>query len=261
MTSSFAKPPAKTETGFTVSEALVLRTESGFCTVLTDSGDRIQINQGKKIRTGTRTSTTSVVIGDRVSIRLEPLGAGGVVEAVLERRNQLYRLAPGRSSMKDVLAANLDSLVIVQSLHFPDFAPARLDRFLAIAEQGEIPASIVLNKVDLATATEAQSIAVNYRKAGYTVVISSARTAEGIMAVRDLIRGISAFVGPSGVGKSSLLNRIRPDLHLRTGEVNEVTGKGKHTTVVSELLDLGNGDYIAGHARSPFNQLGRHRPL
>lgn len=237
---------ADSATGHIRTGGLVLRTGAGFCAVLTETGERVLVNMASKVRSrGRRVATTLVVIGDRVEIRLEPAGAGGVVERVLPRRNQLFRLAPGRNPMRDVLAANLDSLVIVQSLRVPNFNPARLDRFLAIAEQADIPASIVLNKADLDTAGEAPAIAAAYRAAGYPVVITSAKINQGLVQARNLITGISALIGPSGVGKSTILNHIRPDLHLRTSEVSESTGKGMHTTVVSELLPLGGEDYVA----------------
>lgn len=198
----------------------------------------------KKVKSGRRSFTTPVVIGDRIRVKVDHRGVS-TVETVLERRNELFRLAPGRRTLKDILAANLDNLIVVQALHRPEFHGPRLDRFLAIAEQADISATVVLNKEDLATPAEAEEVATVYRCAGYPVIISSAKTGDHIEEIAGRLRGISAFVGPSGVGKSTILNRIRPDLHLRTEEVSEVTGEGRHTTVASELLDLGHGNYVA----------------
>ena len=230
----------------TIVEGLVLKTQSGFSTVLTDDGDRILVNLAKKVKQGGRTSTAAVVIGDRVRVRNSgDEGATGTVEAVLERRNQLCRLAPGRRSMKDVLAANLDSFVIVESLRRPDFNPLRLDRFLAIGEHADIPSSIVLNKSDLAPREESEQIAAAYVRAGYPVIFCSAKAGVGVEAVWDHFHGISVMIGPSGVGKSTILNHLKPGLRLRTGEVSESTSKGRHTTVTAELLLLRDGVYVA----------------
>jgi ribosome biogenesis GTPase len=227
------------------SEGLVLRTEANFCSVLTDEGDEVQVNVPRRLKMGERTTTTPVVIGDRVRVRMEPGNRSGVVEEVCKRRNQLYRLAPGRTGIKDVLAANLDDLIVVQALRMPDFNAAQLDRFLAIAEQAEIPATIVLNKCDLAEGDEAVSIAADYSAIGYPVVCASAKADIGIEAVRAALKGICAVIGPSGVGKSTLINRISPGLRLKTSEVSDLTGKGRHTTVLADLLPLGDGDYVA----------------
>jgi ribosome biogenesis GTPase len=226
-------------------DGLVLRTESNLCTVLTDLGERFVVNYTRRLKTGERVATTPVVIGDRVRVRLEPERASGLVEEVYPRRNELYRLAPGRTGMKDVLAANLDSVVIVQSLRMPDFNASRLDRFLAIAEQAGIPAAVVLNKSDLVSQSEGSEAAEAYRAIGYQVEVCSIRAKLGVERVRGLIKGTSALIGPSGVGKSTILNCLSPKLKLRTAEVNEATGKGRHTTVVSELLPFGDLDYVA----------------
>ncbi|HEV3311162.1 MAG TPA: ribosome small subunit-dependent GTPase A [Chloroflexota bacterium] len=227
-------------------EGLVLRAGSSFCTLVTETGEVLVASLTKKLRQGGRTHTTSAVIGDRVIMRRSPgRTSDGVVDSVSGRHNELYRLAPGRRTIKDVLAANLDSLLVVHSLRLPDFTAARLDRFLAIAEQAEIPAAVVLNKADLAPADEADAIADAYRQSGYPVIISSAKTCAGIDEIQSRLSGISALIGPSGVGKSTILNQILPDLALRTAEVNDYTGKGKHTTVASELLPLGHGAYVA----------------
>jgi ribosome biogenesis GTPase len=225
-------------------DGLVLRAESGHYQVLTSKGRIITARIAKKVKVGPRAATNLAVIGDHVQIRMSTEGA--VIEQICERRNELARLAPGSRTMKDVLAANLDMVVVVHSLHEPEFNAARLDRLLAIAEQAEIPAIVVLSKTDLASADEIKRWATLYRGIGYPVITTSIYTGEGIEAVQQAIRDkISAVVGPSGVGKSSLLNALQPGLRLRTAEISEATGKGRHTTVASELLPLDVGGYIA----------------
>lgn len=225
-------------------EGRVIRTESGFHRILTPEGT-IVARAPKKLRRGERTTTTMVVIGDLVRVRAAREG-DGLIEEILPRENELVRGAAGGSRFLDVIAANLDLLVAVHSLREPDFNGARLDRFLAMAEAAEIPALVVLNKLDLADEGEFAETAAPYRSAGYPVIGTSRRTREGVEELRDALTGrISAVVGPSGVGKSSLLNEIQPGLRLRTGEISEATGKGRHTTTTAELLPLGGGGYVA----------------
>jgi len=231
-----------TETAF---EGLVVRTESGFHRVL--SGDETFIARTPKKLTSrtSRTTTTAVVIGDHVRIR--PVDEEtSVIEEVLPRRNELVRGAAGGSRFLDVIAANLDQLVTVHSLTEPDFNAARLDRFLLIAEAAEIPVVVVLNKEDLVPDALAEEIAGIYRRIGYDVILTSAKDGRGVDRLRVTLAGsISALVGPSGVGKSTLLNRVQPGLQLRTGEVSESTGKGRHTTTTAELISLVDGGFVA----------------
>jgi ribosome biogenesis GTPase len=184
------------------------------------------------------------VIGDQVRLRRLRDGTG-IIEEILERHNELVRGAAGGSRFLDVIAANLDQLVAVHSLREPDLNLARLDRFLLIAEAAEIPALVCLNKIDLARGQFAREAGI-YEAAGYPVVITSAKEVEGIDALRQALTGkTSALVGPSGVGKSSLLNDIQPGLRLRTAEISEATGKGRHTTTTAELLALEGGGWVA----------------
>jgi ribosome biogenesis GTPase len=198
----------------------------------------------KRLLAGERTATTAVVIGDRVRLRRLRDGTG-IIEEILERQNELVRGAAGGGRFLDVIAANLDELVVVHSLREPDLNLARLDRFLLIAEAAEIPALICLNKIDLARGEFGRESDI-YGAAGYQVIVTSATEVEGIDALRRALLGkTSALVGPSGVGKSSLLNDVQPGLRLRTAEISEATGKGRHTTTTAELLPLEGGGWVA----------------
>jgi len=231
----------------TLLEGFVVRTESGHHRVLVD-GRVIDCRAPKRLlraERGERTATTAVVIGDRV--RLHELDDGrGVIEELLPRDNELVRGSAGGGRFLDVIAANLDLLVAVHSIEEPEFNAARLDRFVLIAEAAEIPALVCLNKVDLASAGQAEAAAAPYRAAGYPVICTSATAEQGITDLREALNGkVSALVGPSGVGKSTLLNRVQPGLRLRTGEISEATGKGRHTTTTAELLALDAGGWVA----------------
>lgn len=230
--------------GSTTVEGFVVRTQSGFHRVL--AGDRTIVARApKRLLDRERIATTAVVIGDRVRVRVLENDTG-VIEEILPRETELVRGAAGGSRFLDVIAANLDQLVTVHSLAEPKLNPARLDRFLLIAEAAEIPAVIVLNKEDLVGEPEAARLAAPYRAIGYPVLLTSATDGRGVDELRETLRDkVSALIGPSGVGKSSLLNRVQPGLHLRTAEISASTGKGRHTTTTAELLALTEGGFVA----------------
>jgi ribosome biogenesis GTPase len=199
----------------------------------------------KRLRRGERLCTNPLAIGDGVLVR-RTTHEQGTIEKLLPRRNELARAAPGRAALKHVLVANLDLLLVVSAVRDPAPNLARLDRFLVIAEQAQIPAMVIVSKIDLGNSAEAEHLYQPYRTAGYTVLLTSAATGAGVDAVRGVLRDkVSAMVGPSGVGKSTLLNTVQPGLCLRTATVSERTGKGRHTTSVAELLALDAGGYVA----------------
>lgn len=223
---------------------LVVRSEGGFHSIETASV-RLLCTLAKRLRRGERQATNPLAIGDEVYAR-DNSGGQGVIEEIVPRRNALVRTAPGRDALMHVLVANLDLLLVVFALREPPPNMARLDRFLIIAEQAEIPAAIVVSKIDLGDPAEAETLYTPYRQAGYPVLLTSATTGAGIDAVRAAIKDrISAVVGSSGVGKSTLLNAVQPGLRLRAAEVSERTGKGRHTTTVAELHPLDERGYIA----------------
>ena len=225
-------------------QGLVVRSAGGFYTVATPS-ERLLCTLVKRLRRGERTSTNPLAIGDRVEARPTG-GVQGVIEGILPRRDELARAAPGHDNVKHVLVANLDLLLLVSAVCNPPPNLARLDRLLVMAEQAEIPACIIVNKIDLGDPAEAGRLYQPYRDAGYPVFLASAATGDGVARIGDLLKDrVSAMVGASGVGKSTLLNRIQPGLRLRAAEVSERTGKGRHTTSVAELLALDEGGYVA----------------
>lgn len=191
------------------------------------------------------------VVGDRV--RFGVLDAGGdpptgVIEEVLPRRNRISRQAARRSGghVEQVLMANLDQVVAVQSLREPAPQKGFVDRLLVAAERFGVAGVLVLNKCDLEPEDAAPAPWDYFGKLGYTVVWASAETGQGVEELAGLLAGrISLLIGASGVGKSTLLNCIEPGLRLRVGEVTEKTGLGRHTTTRTELFPLGSGGFIA----------------
>lgn len=204
---------------------------------------------------GRQQSTQPVVVGDAVRIRaLETSGAnakgellqeGHIVE-VLPRRTQLGRSRFGK--INQITVANLDQVAIVMSLREPEMSLHRLDRFLILAESNELEAVIILNKIDLLKKAEIQEEVAEvreiYEPLGYEVLPVSAEDDRGVKEFRARLKGkTSAFVGSSGVGKSSLAGAVQPGLHLWIGDVMEI-GKGRHTTTEVSLHSLKFGGYI-----------------
>jgi ribosome biogenesis GTPase len=223
---------------------LVTRSQSGFYTVRLGEGRTIVCTLPGRFKQGRRTVKNPVVVGDHVSFRL--LGeTEGVIERIADRRNELARTAAGGTGIKQVLAANLDLVIFAMALREPQLNTARLDRFLLAAEQAEIPPLICFTKLDLGTRAEAEEAAHPYQGI-YPVTLTSAATGEGVERLRALLAGkVSAIIGSSGVGKSSLLNALQPGLQLKFAAVSAITGKGRHTTTTAELIPLDVGGYLA----------------
>lgn len=185
-----------------------------------------------------------VVVGDRVEV-VEHGGGSVTIEGVLPRRTMVVRRGPGGRRPK-LVAANLDRLVVVASLREPRVERGVVDRLLVVGEASELEVVLVVNKVDLAPPGAADEEFGLYRAIGYRVLPTSAATGQGLEALREVLcRGVSGLVGPSGVGKSSLLNAIQPGLRLRTSAVSRKRGTGRQTTVSAELLALECGGFVA----------------
>ncbi|NUP99208.1 MAG: ribosome small subunit-dependent GTPase A [Armatimonadetes bacterium] len=196
-----------------------------------------------KLATGGRLE--QLAVGDEVTCRRsldEP--ERGVIETVLPRRSQLGRGRPGKPPQ--IIAANLDQVMVVVAVAEPDLSLHAVDRFLAIAATASLPATIVLNKHDLEPTGEiAALVAEIYEPLGVVVLATSIVSGQGLESFAAALTGrVSVVIGPSGAGKSSLLNAVNPGYQLRTGEVMSI-GKGRHTTTSSRLLPLDRGGYVA----------------
>lgn len=185
-----------------------------------------------------------IAIGDVVQFL--PAGdATGIITEVMPRRNQIARQDPGLKPTEQVIAANIDYLVHVVALAHPAPRWELLDRYLASAEKAEVPSLIVFTKSDLGTDEQIASQAEIYRKIGYPVLFTSAETGEGIVELQTTLRDrMCVFVGMSGVGKSTLLNALQPELALRVNQISSATGKGKHTTTHLEMFDFDFGGRV-----------------
>jgi ribosome biogenesis GTPase len=224
-------------------QGLVVRSTAGFVDVRVD-GDVVQARMRGRLKNTPRT-TDLCVIGDQVVV-LRPDERSYVVVEVLPRNSRFSRRQPGRGPNKeDVLVANLDQLLITFCHGRPVLNTRLLDRFLVIAEHQHVQPVIVMNKADLREPGD-PTWQRTYESIGYPILTVSAGTGEGMDALTDALQGkISAFVGPSGVGKSSLINRILPGLDLNIASVSDHHGKGRHTTRVASLHALPRGGFLA----------------
>ena len=223
-------------------KGLIIKAQSGFFTVETGQGFIVSQLRGK-LKQGRATGDIAA-LGDKVRVR-ELTDGSGVIEEVEKRKRAIVRLDPRpQGEYQQVLLANLDQAVFVFACAHPKPKLRMLDRYLVIAEKQQIPAIIIANKIDLVE--DPKDIFGLYESIGYHVIYTSAKTKDGLEEFKTILADkLSALAGPSGVGKSSLLNAIQPGLGLAVNEVSAVMKKGRHTTVTRELFALEGGGYVA----------------
>lgn len=220
------------------------RYQSGFYTIQTEGGI---VTCGLRGRLKRRTIQGDVIsIGDLVNISMLPEGSG-VIEEILPRHSELVRMDPTpRGEFRQILLSNPDQIVIVFACAAPEPHLRMLDRFLVISEKQRLGALIIANKVDLVGMRKAREMFSVYPPLGYPVIYTSAVENKGIDELKKALTGkISALAGPSGVGKSSLMNRIQPGLGLAVRDISGFNERGRHTTAVREIFPLEGGGYVA----------------
>ncbi|MCB0119786.1 MAG: ribosome small subunit-dependent GTPase A [Anaerolineales bacterium] len=222
-------------------QGLIIKAQSGFFWVETGEGVIICQLRGK-LKQG-RAKGDIAALGDKVDITILDDGSG-VVESVHERKQLIARLDPRPGGVyQQVLLANPDQAVFVFACANPSPRLKMLDRFLIIAEKQKLPPVIVANKTDLVD--DPQTLFGVYESIGYHVIYTSTKNETGLEELRTQLSGkISAFAGPSGVGKSSLLNALQPGLGLAVNEISSAMNKGRHTTVVRQMFAF-EGGYVA----------------
>ncbi len=228
-------------------KGLVVKNTGSWQTVRTDDGQLVNCKIKGKFRLKGFRCTNPVAVGDIVEIEQKPDGTA-FVSAIAPRRNYIIRRASNLSKEFQIIGSNLDQTVLVASLANPATNTTFIDRFLATAEAYNVPAVIVVNKIDLLDDDGREyldALAYLYRSIGYKVIAMSTVTGEGLEELRlSLADKITLLSGNSGVGKSSIINRLIPEANLRVGDVSQVHHTGMHTTTFSELLDLPGGGSI-----------------
>ena len=230
------------------SEGIVIRSNGSFYDVLTPEHEVVSCRIKGKFRLDFSKHTNPVAIGDHVTFHFETRMEYAVIDFIAERKNTLVRKSTNLSKRSQVIAANLDHVIIVVSMIQPSIAPGFIDRMLIIAEAYDINPVIVFNKMDIYTDKEFDRFAELYEiytGIGYKIIPLSAKTGDNIDSVIALTKGkVSLFTGQSGVGKSTLLNRLKPGLKIKTNIISDYSDKGKHTTTHYEMHELDETSFI-----------------
>lgn len=229
-------------------EGLVVRNTGSSYYVETETGETVECKIKGNFRLKGIRTTNPVAVGDNVAIKINPDNTAFITE-IRQRKNYIIRRASNLSKESHILASNLDQVFLIATLAQPFTSTTFIDRFLATSEAYGVPAVLVINKVDLLVEPEDQELLQMvedlYTTIGYAVVRTSAKTGEGIEELKGLLAGkITLLSGNSGVGKSSLINDILPDVNLRTGDISHTHHTGMHTTTFSEMFPLPQGGYI-----------------
>lgn len=230
-------------------EGKVVKSTGSWYNVLLDSGKLVPCRIQGKFRLNGMKLTNPVAVGDDVIIEIENIEeATGIITKILPRKNYVVRQSPRKKHNVHFLASNVDQAVLVMTIVEPKLKQGFIDRFLIMTEPYNIPVIIVFNKADLYS--EEDLLMYNYLKQvyeniGYDVLLTSTLTGEGISELQEhLVDKTTLIGGQSGVGKSTIINKMEPALDLKTGELSDYSGKGQHTTTFAEMIPLKSGGRI-----------------
>lgn len=226
----------------TSERGVVLRGTGGVWAVRSESGEIRDVSLRGRLK---KQNAVKLAVGDEVIVEPGARGDAWAIADILPRRSVLARRTPSGGHGERIVGANIDQVVIVFAAASPEPHPRMLDRFLVIAEHNDIPARIVINKIDLTGLAAARSRFSDYERAGYPLHFTSLKQSTGLPELHATLCGrVSVLSGPSGVGKSSLLNALYPGLNLRVGEISQSVQKGRHTTVGTEMHPLPDGGFV-----------------
>jgi ribosome biogenesis GTPase len=225
-------------------EGVVLKGTGGVWHVRAESGETHEASLRGRLKQE-REETKKLAVGDRVVLEIDQRGGAWAIAEILPRHSQLARRAPGEGQGERIVAANVDQVVIVFAATKPEPHRRMLDRFLVIAEATSLESRIVINKIELVDRQQTERMFADYSVAGYPVHFTSVKQRIGLDQLHDELAGkTSVLTGPSGVGKSSLMNSMYPGLDLRVGEISESVNKGRHITVGALLHPLPDAGYV-----------------
>lgn len=225
---------------------IVIKSTGSNYLVKQDSGDIVNCRIKGRMRQDDIRSTNPVAVGDYVMVELDD--EGGVIDEVLERKNHIVRRSSNLSKQMHVIAANVDQAVLLVTINYPITTAVFIDRFLAAAEAYRIPVVIVFNKIDRYDSNHMEDLwyyQALYQSIGYETLTVSAKKQEDLSDFKNILKDkVSVVAGHSGVGKSTIINRIEPGLNLKTAEISNYHQQGKHTTSYAEMHELSFGGYI-----------------
>jgi ribosome biogenesis GTPase len=225
-------------------EGVVLKGTGGVWHVRADSGETHEASLRGRLKQE-RDEGKKLAVGDRVVLEIDQRGEHWAIDEILPRHSQLARRAPGEGPGERIVAANVDQVVVVFAAAKPEPHRRMLDRFLVIAEANSLESRVVINKIELVDREQVERSFADYAAAGYPVHFTSVKQRIGLDELHDALAGkTSVLTGPSGVGKSSLMNSMYPGLDLRVGEISESVNKGRHTTVGALLHPLPDSGYV-----------------
>jgi ribosome biogenesis GTPase len=228
-------------------EGRIIKSTGSWYTLAANNGDVVACRLPGKLRLEELKQTNPIAVGDQVAVEIQSDDTG-IIKQIFERKNMITRLATHGRRGQQIIATNIDLGIVVQSIRRPQFKTGFIDRFLITCEANDVKPLILINKMDLAKKGDLEELAeiqALYEKLGYDFITCSIEQPETIDNLKNFISGKTVtLMGPSGTGKSSILNALNPDLNLTVGEISDFSNKGKHTTTFAELLPIGDNSFV-----------------